>query len=122
MLAVKSHISHVVGDASWEGYAANVLEKSEKVVSYVKNDHLGFEIYYLWNGSRRRYVPDFIVKSEAGATLVLEIKGQQSPQNDAKHGALEEWIAAVNEDKRFGTWSYAVAYQPYEVDDIISKF
>jgi len=91
----------VVGDASWEGYAANVLEKSIKVASYAKNDHLGFEIHYLSNGSRRRYIPDFVVQAFKGAKLVLEIKGRKSPQNDAKHAALEEWIAAVNEDKRF---------------------
>ncbi|MEO1345560.1 MAG: DEAD/DEAH box helicase family protein [Pseudomonadota bacterium] len=121
MVTAKSHISHVVGDAGWEGYAANVLEKSSKVVSYVKNDHLGFEVYYLWNGSKRRYVPDFLVKDASGKTLVLEIKGQQSPQNDAKLAALEEWIAAVTEEKRFGNWSWAVAYAPHEVDDIIAS-
>ncbi len=121
MVATKSHISHVVGDAGWEGYAANVLEKSDKVRSYVKNDHLGFEIYYLWNGSKRRYVPDFIVETASGYFLVLEIKGQKSPQNDAKHAALEEWVAAVNEEKRFGQWSWAVAYEPHEVDDIVAS-
>lgn len=121
MVATKSHISHVVGDAGWEGYAANVLEKSDKVRSYVKNDHLGFEIYYLWNGSKRRYVPDFIVEIASGCFLVLEIKGQKSPQNDAKHAALEEWVAAVNEENRFGEWSWAVAYEPHEVDDIVAS-
>ena len=35
------------------------------------------------NGSKRRYVPDFIVEAESGGFLVLEIKGQKSPQNDA---------------------------------------
>ena len=47
MIATKSHISHVVGDAGWEGYVANVLEKSDRVRSYAKNDHLGLEIYYV---------------------------------------------------------------------------
>jgi type III restriction enzyme len=111
-----------VGDASWEAYAANVLEKSASVEAYAKNDHLGFEIYYLWKGSRRRYIPDFIIKSASGETIVLEIKGQSSPQTDSKHAALEEWIAAVNEDKRFGLWSWAVAYHPHEVDDIVASF
>jgi len=121
MVATKSHISYVVGDAGWESYAVNVLEKSDKVRSYVKNDHLGFEIYYLWNGSKRRYVPDFIVEAASGGFLVLEIKGQKSPQNGAKHAALEEWVAAVNEEKRFGSWSWAVAYKPHEMDDIITS-
>ena len=44
--ATKSHISHVVGDSSWEGYVANVFEKSEHIVSYAKNDHLGFQVFH----------------------------------------------------------------------------
>src|SRR3546814_9405424 len=43
MATVRSQISHVVGDSTWEGHAANVFEKSGKVVSYVKNDHLRSE-------------------------------------------------------------------------------
>ena len=41
----KSHISHLVGDSSWEGHAANIFEKREDVIAYAKNDHLGFQIY-----------------------------------------------------------------------------
>ncbi len=120
VLAFKSHLSHVVGDSTWEGYAAGVMEKSARVQAYAKNDHLGFEVSYLWNGSRRRYVPDFIVKGSSGANLVLELKGQKSPQNDAKHAAMAEWVAAVNEDGRFGLWKWAVAYRPVEVHDLIA--
>ena len=121
IVSQKSHISHVVGDAAWEGYAANVFERSGRVRCYAKNDNLGFHIFYMWNGSRRRYVPDFIVSNRNEDTLVLQIKGQKSPQNDAKHAALEEWIAAINGDLRFGKWSWAVAYMPVEVDDIVAK-
>ncbi|MDE2407940.1 MAG: DEAD/DEAH box helicase family protein, partial [Xanthomonadaceae bacterium] len=46
---VKSQVSHVVGDSTWEGHAANLFEASPHVVSYVKNDHLGFQIHYMWN-------------------------------------------------------------------------
>jgi len=117
----KSHISHAVEDSGWEGYAASALERSAKVKSYVKNDHLGFNIYYLWNGSRRRYVPDFIVRFQSGENLVLEIKGKKSQQNEAKHAALEEWVAAVNEDGQFGRWSWNVAYSPTDVEDILAR-
>ncbi|MBM2851138.1 MAG: helicase, superfamily, partial [Anaerolineales bacterium] len=37
---------------TWEQYAANLLEKSKLVTAYAKNDHLGFQIYYLWSGAR----------------------------------------------------------------------
>src|SRR3546814_6457281 len=70
MATVRSQISHVVGDSTWEGHAANVFEKSGKVVSYVKNDHLGFQVSYMWNGSRRRFIPDFMVRLTNGKTLV----------------------------------------------------
>lgn len=120
-LAVKSHISHVVGDAAWEQYAANAFEKSDLVHSYAKNDHLGFEVYYLWQGSRRRYVPDFLIRLANGKTLVLEIKGQDSPQNRAKREALGEWVAAVNAAGGFGTWCQDVVFAAVAVNDIIAK-
>ena len=117
----KSHISHCVGDSSWEGYAANVFETHEEISSYAKNDHLGFQIYYMWNGSRRRYIPDFLVRSSNGELLALEIKGTDSPQNKAKRDALNEWTKAVNATGGFGQWSWDVAFKPSEVQDIIAK-
>ncbi len=119
--AVKSHISHLVGDASWEGYAANLFEACDDVIAYAKNDHLGFQIHYMWAGSRRRYVPDFLVRLASGKTLVLEIKGQDSPQNQAKRDALSEWVNAINATGGFGKWSWDVAFAPSEVQDIIGR-
>ena len=119
--AVKSHISHLVGDSSWEGHAANVFEKSRDVFAYAKNDHLGFQIQYLWSGSRRRYVPDFLVKYVSGKMLALEIKGTDSPQNKAKRDALAEWVNAVNEVGGFGQWACDVAFEPSEIEDIIRR-
>jgi type III restriction enzyme len=118
---VRSQISHLIGDSSWEGYAANVFEKSDKVIAYAKNDHLGFHIYYLWNGARRRYVPDFLVRLANGKTLVLEIKGEDSEQNRAKRAALDAWVEAVNTKGGFGVWCRDVAFEPAQVHDIIEK-
>lgn len=117
----KSQISHVVGDSSWEIYAANIFDTSTLVTAYAKNDHLGFQIYYLWNGSRRRFLPDFIVRMRNGKTLVLEIKGEDSPQNVAKREALTLWVAAVNSKGGFGTWCWDVAFQPAHVQDIVQR-
>ncbi|GJM09714.1 MAG: hypothetical protein DHS20C11_19900 [Lysobacteraceae bacterium] len=119
--SVKSHISHLVGDSSWEGHAANVLEKHSYVEAYAKNDHLGFQIHYMWAGSRRRYVPDFLVRLKGGKLLALEIKGTDSPQNKAKRDALNEWVRAVNAAGSFGNWEWDVAFKPGEVQDIISR-
>jgi type III restriction enzyme len=118
---VRSHISHVVGDSAWEQYAANIFDKRDGIEAYAKNDHLGFQIHYLWAGSRRRFIPDFIVKLSNNKTLVLEIKGEDSPQNKAKRDALAEWISAVNAAGGFGVWSWDVAFQPAEIQDIIDR-
>ncbi len=118
-----SQISHVVADGSWEAYAANVLEKfgRDKVIStYVKNDHLGFNIYYMWNGSKRKYVPDFLIRLANGKSLVLEIKGQDSDQNKAKRIALDMWVKAVNQKGGFGTWCWdVVKEEPSYMHDVI---
>src|SRR5690606_25712304 len=59
----KSQISHAVADGTWEQYTMDALESERMagiVHSYAKNDHLGFQIQYLWNGSRRRFIPDYL--------------------------------------------------------------
>lgn len=117
----KSQISHMLADSSWEQYAANILEKSDKVVAYAKNDHLGFQIYYLWNGARRRFVPDFLIRLANGKTLVLEIKGQDTEQNRAKRSALDAWVRGVNEKGGFGLWLSDVAFEPAQIHDILEK-
>ncbi len=119
--AIKSHISHMVGDSSWEGHAANVFETCEDVTAYAKNDHLGFQVHYMWQGSRRRYVPDFLVRLANGITLVLEIKGVDSDRDRAKRDALDEWVRAVGAEGGFGAWAWDVAFRPGDVADIAAK-
>lgn len=118
---VRSQISHVVGDSSWEGHAANVFETSPLVEAYAKNDHLGFQVYYLWNGARRRFIPDFLVRLTNAKTLVLEIKGEDSEQNKAKRAALGAWVDGVNQKGGFGQWCWDVAFEPAQVLDIIAS-
>lgn len=117
----RSQISHVVGDSTWELYAATLFEKSSLVEAYAKNDHLGFQIHYLWNGSRRRYIPDFLVRLTNGKTLVFEVKGQDSPQNKRKREALDLWVNAVNAKGGFGAWCWDVAFEPAKIQDILHK-
>lgn len=119
--AQKSQISHMLADSAWEQQAANLFEMDERVVAYAKNDHLGFEVSYLWNGVRRRYLPDFLVRLADGRTLVLEIKGEDSPQARAKHAALDAWVQAVNTKGGFGLWCWDVAYQPGQLRDILAR-
>lgn len=118
---VKSQISHLIVDSAWEAHAANVMEKSELVSAYAKNDHLGFQIYYLWNGAKRRYIPDFLIRLTNGKTLILEIKGQDDDQNRAKHASLDTWVKGVNSNGGFGIWCWDVAYEPAQIQDIIGR-
>ncbi|MFO1305362.1 MAG: DEAD/DEAH box helicase family protein [Burkholderiales bacterium] len=117
----KSQISHMVADSSWEQHAANLFEKSGLVAAYAKNDHLGFQIYYMWNGSRRRYIPDFLIRLASGRILVLEIKGEDSEQNKVKRAALAAWVDGVNAKGGFGTWCWDVAFDPAQIQDILHK-
>ncbi len=117
----KSQISHMLADSSWEQYAANALEKMDQVAAYAKNDHLGFQIYYLWNGARRRFIPDFLIRLSNGKTLVLEIKGQDTEQNRAKRAALDAWVKGINEKGGFGKWCWDVAFESAQIHDIVAR-
>lgn len=118
---IKSHISHPVGDSARQGHAANVFERRDDVLSYAKDDDLGFQIYCMRVGSRRRYVPDFQVRLAGGTMLALEIKVTDSPQNKAKRDALNQWGKAIDAAGGFGRWAWDVTFKPGEVPDIITK-
>lgn len=100
-----SQVSHIVVDSGWEKYAADILESHPQVAAWAKNDHLGFQILYLWGGSKRKYVPDFLIRYRSGKTLVLEIKGEDSHQDKVKRSALGQWVDAVNAHGGFGMWA-----------------
>jgi type III restriction enzyme len=116
---VRSQISHMVADGAWEQHVANLLETSPLVDAYAKNEHLGFQLHYMWNGSRRRYIPDFLVRLANGKTLVLEIKGIDSDQHRAKLAAMRIWVEAVNTKGGFGRWCCDVAYEMARIQDIL---
>ncbi len=117
----RSQISHMVADSAWEQHAANIFETSPHVDAYAKNDHLGFHVYYMWNGARRRYVPDFLVRLTTGKTLVLEIKGEDSEQTRAKSAAMVAWVNGVNSKGGFGVWSCDVVYEMARMQDVIER-
>ena len=120
--AHKTHINLAVyDDTSWEITAGYALEKSDDVISWAKNDHLGFSVKYIYNGILHDYYPDFLIALKNGVTLVLEIKGRDSAKNKAKREAMEEWVNAVNLDGRFGIWAHDVAFDPTAVLNIIKK-
>lgn len=114
----KSHINFCVYDSSWEATEATIMNKCNLVESFVKNDHLGFTVFYNYKGVTRKYYPDFIVKLSNDHHLVLEVKGLDSEQNKTKREYLNEWVEAVNSHKKFGRWHWAVSFDP---SDVVSK-
>lgn len=118
----RSQISHIVVDSGWEKYAANVAESHPEVAAWAKNDHLGFHILYLWNGAKRKFIPDFLLRFRSGKTLVLEIKGEDSPQDQAKRQALDQWVKAVNAQSGLGVWAWDVVVgSAAGLQDVIAK-
>lgn len=117
----KSHINLAVYDLGWEMSAGQELERNHNIVSWVKNDHLGFVIKYIYNGVVHDYFPDFLIRLGNGVTLVLEIKGQDDEKNRVKRRYLDDWVTTVNEDGRYGTWVWDVVFHPSEVRSVIGK-
>jgi type III restriction enzyme len=119
--AKRCHINFCVCDSTWESSAAFELDRNQKVATWVKNDHLGFGIHYIFKGEHHRYRPDFIILLTNGIHLVLEIKGQDTEQARIKRGFLEDWIKAVNYDGRFGKWTCDVSFDPADIPGAIGK-
>lgn len=117
----KSHISHCVFDSTWEATEAFVLDRSESVVAWVKNDHLGFEIIYIYKGVVKKYRPDFLIRSASGKMLVLEVKGQDTQEDKTKQEFLDEWTRAVNNHGGFGDWFWDVSRHPGDIQGLLQK-
>jgi type III restriction enzyme len=118
---VRSHVNLATFDSTWEASEAFSLERNDLVQAWVKNDHLGFEIWYVFRGARRRYRPDFLVRLTNGVTLVLETKGRIDDESNAKHEYLAEWIDAVNAHGGFGRWAWDVSTSLDDVVDILAR-
>lgn len=116
-----SQISHAVYDSVWEKAVVDICEKEPLVSAWAKNDHLDFVVRYLWRGSSRNFIPDYLIRLGNGKTLILEIKGQDSEQNRAKRAAAEVWVNAVNEQGGFGQWCFDVVFEPAKIKDTVLK-
>ncbi|MFA4924459.1 MAG: hypothetical protein WC557_09730, partial [Ignavibacteriaceae bacterium] len=105
----KSHINFCVFDSTWESTEAFQLDnKNPLVEAWVKNDHLGFEIPYMYQGVVHKYRPDYIVRTFNNDYFIIEVKGQMTEQDKTKLAYVEEWTKAVNEYGGFGKWKVTV--------------
>jgi type III restriction enzyme len=117
----RSHINFAVFDSTWEASEAFHLDRDPHVVAWVKNDHLGFEVYYVFQGTVRKFRPDYLIRLVNGVMLVLEVKGQDTPQDQTKREFLAEWVEAVNEHGGFGRWASAVSLSPSSVAGLLAS-
>src|SRR5438093_12467108 len=93
----RSHINMCVFDSRWEASEAFELDRNLCVSAWVKNDHLGFEVMYAFKGIIRKFRPDYLVRLTTGTMLVLEVKGQDSQEQQTKLEFLAERVGAFND-------------------------
>lgn len=107
----KCHVNWVVCDSSWEKEFARIAEAHPRVLSYVKNQSLGFEIPYVVAGTKRKYIPDFIVQvndeGEDPVNVIVEVKGERKEVDKVKaETARNYWVPGVNNLGGFGRWAF----------------
>jgi len=117
--AVRSHINLCVFDSRWEASEAFELDRNSNVAAWVKNDHLGFEILYVFKGVVLKYRPDYLIRLTSGKMLVVEVKGLDSQQDRTKREFLSEWTKAVNAHGGFGDWACDVSRNPKDLLNIL---
>ena len=110
----RCQINWVILDSDWEAEFCRVAEGHERVLAYVKNHNLGFEVPYRYLGEQRRYRPDFIVQIDDGhgpddpLNLVVEIKGYRGEDAKEKKSAMETyWVPGINNLGQYGRWAFA---------------
>ena len=100
-----------------------LLDASDLVKCYARNDHLGLVIPYEYMGIDHDYEPDFLVRLVNDLNLLLEIKGYEvhnPEQNNAKHNAAK-WVTAVNNLGEFGRWDFLVVRDMIDLLPALAK-
>ena len=127
------HISHVVADTeSWEQKMAQALEELGEegvVISYVKNQGLGFLIPYTVAGRDHNYMPDFIVRLDDGhgrddpLNLIVEVTGRKGKDKAAKTATARNlWVPAINNHGAFGRWAFIEITDPWDAKNTIKTY
>jgi type III restriction enzyme len=110
----RCHINLAVIDSDWEAEFCRVADRHPRVLAWVKNHNLGFEVPYAAGGEARRYRPDFILRLDDGRGaedplhLVVEIKGERDEDDKDKAETMHTlWVPAVNNMATMGRWAFA---------------
>lgn len=122
---VKSHINYVVADTEeWEQGVAKKLEQMPEVLTYVKNQNMGFTIPYEHQGVAHHYVSDFIAVLEmldkSKLNLLIEVTGKKDDKKKMKvKTARELWVPAVNNFGKYGKWAVLEVQDIHETQNLI---
>ena len=120
----RCHLNWAILDSTWEGELCRVLDSHPRVLAWVKNRNLGFEVPYRFGGATRRYIPDFIVLLDDGRGaddplhVVVEVKGLRGEDAKAKKGAMDTyWVPGVNAYGCYGRWAFLEFRDVFEMQD-----
>ncbi len=110
----RCHVNWAILDSDWEAEFCRIAESHPRVLAYVKNHNMGFEVPYRYRFETRRYIPDFIVLVDIGSGwdnplhLVVEIKGYRGEDAKDKKNTMDTyWVPGVNNHGGFGRWAFA---------------
>ena len=100
-----------------------MLESHPRVIAYVKNQALGFEVPYRDGSNRRRYIPDMIVRLDDGRgnddpiNLILETKGYRKGDAQLKAETMKTmWVPGVNRLGGYGRWAFEEFRDVFEIE------
>jgi type III restriction enzyme len=134
--ADRSHVNYVVCDSDWEAELARVVEAHPRVIAYVKNQGLQFEVPYRDGSNPKKYLPDFIVQVDDGPladgertkgiedplNIVIETKGYRGLDAQLKAETMQNlWVPGVNNLGSFGRWAFAEFRDVYEIESAFAK-
>lgn len=122
----KCQVNWVILDSDWEAEFCRVAESHPRVLAYVKNHSLGFEVPYRYGAAQRHYRPDFIILVDDGRDdplhLVVEIKGYRGEDAREKANTMRSyWVPGVNQLGQFGRWAFAEFTSVYDIESDFAK-
>jgi len=126
--ADRCHVNAVVLDSDWEAEFARVAEDHPRVLSYVKNQGMQFEIPYRDGATPRRYRPNYIVRIDDGhgpddpLNLVAEVKGYRRGDAQLKASTMRTlWVPGVNALGTWGRWAFAEFTAVFEIEAAFAR-
>jgi type III restriction enzyme len=122
----RCHVNAAVLDSDWEAEFARVAEAHARVLAYVKNQGMQFEVPYRDGATPRRYRPDYIVRLDDGQddplNVVIEIKGYRRGDAQLKAETMRKlWVPGVNALGAYGRWAFAEFTAVFEIEDAFGK-